>query len=385
MVLPQVEKLLSFQPAVALLGPRQVGKTTLARQIGDNQSAIYLDLEQPSDRAKIAEASLFFKANENRLVVLDEIHRVPELLPTLRGVIDEGRRSGKGTGRFILLGSASLDLIKGTSESLAGRISYVSLNPFNLVELGPEAREHERLWLRGGFPDSYLMADDAQSLIWRRDFSRTYFERDIPFLAPQLPTASLERLWMMLAHRQGSILNGADLARSIDVSHPTITRYIDLLCDLFLVRRLPPYFVNVGKRLTKSPKVYIRDSGLVHALLSIESINDLVGHPVLGFSWEGFVIETLLNLLQWPATAYYYRTTAGAEIDLVIEFQPGKLWAIEIKRSDSPKLEKGFITACGDLLPERRFVVHSGRDRYPLGNETEAIGLAELCQELASA
>lgn len=384
-VLPEVEKLLTFQPAVALLGPRQVGKTTLARQIADLKSAIYLDLEQPADRAKLKEASLFFKANEDRLMVLDEIHRVPELLPQLRGVIDEGRRAGKGSGRFILLGSASLDLIKGTSESLAGRISYLPLTPFQLIELGPDARQNERLWLRGGFPESYLLEEESHSLMWRRDFSRTYFERDIPFLAPKMPTASIERLWLMLAHRQGSILNGSDLARSLDVSHTSVSRYIDLLSDLFLVRRLPPFFANVGKRLTKSPKVYIRDSGLVHALLGIASVNDLLSHPVLGFSWEGFVIENLANLLKWPANAYYYRTTAGAEIDMVIEFQPGRLWAIEIKRSESPKLEKGFITACNDLKPERRFVVHSGTDRYPVGNDTEAIGLAELCSEVASA
>jgi len=379
----EIESALEFQPAVCLLGPRQVGKTTLARSIAESRPSIYLDLEQSSDLAKLQEPALLFKSHEDKLLILDEVHRAPGLFATLRGVIDEGRRSGRKNGRFILLGSASLSLIKGTSESLAGRISYIDLSPFHILEMGLEARAGEQLWLKGGFPESYLQTNLSYSLKWRRDFIRTYLERDVPLLTPLVSAVSLERLWTMLAHRQGSTLNSSDLARSIEASPPTVTRYVDLLCDLLLVRRLQPYSMNVGKRLTKSPRVYIRDSGLVHALLGIESLDDLLGHPILGFSWEGFVIESICSILPWNWHAFFYRTAAGAEVDLVLETSRGERWAIEVKRSEAPRLEKGFHNACQDLKPDRQFVVYSGRDRFHLTSEAQAIGLGEICQEIA--
>jgi predicted AAA+ superfamily ATPase len=236
--------------------------------------------------------------------------------------------------------------------------------------------------LRGGFPDSYLAADERDSLALRKDFIRTYLERDVPMFGPRIPATTMERLWTMLAHRQGTLLNATELARSLEVSTQSVTRYIDLLCDLLLIRRLPPYHANIGKRLVKSPKVYIRDSGLVHALLGIETLEQLAGHPVVGLSWEGFVLESLLSVLPWRTSAFFYRTRAGAEIDLVLEHSDGTLWAIEIKRSLSAKVGRGFHTAVEDLKPTRALVVHAGEDRYPVSAQLEAIGLRELMHEL---
>ena len=377
-----VEDALRRQAAVALIGPRQVGKTTLALEIASGRDALYLDLEDREGRNRLAEPRLFLEAMEDRLVILDEIHRLPDLFPTLRGVIDRGRRKGKGTGRFLILGSASVDLLRQSGETLAGRISYVDLGPFSTLEAGDTRDRRESLWLRGGFPNSFLAAGDEDSLAWRKDFIRTCLERDVPMFGPRVPAVALERLWTMLAHRQGALLNASELARSLDVSTQSAGRYIDLLADLLLVRRLPPYHVNVGKRLVKSPKVYIRDSGLVHALLGVSSLERLAAHPVAGPSWEGFVLETLLSVLPWPAAPFFYRTSAGAEIDLVIERGDGARWAIEIKRSLSPRVERGFHLACADLEPSRAFVVYAGDARYPLSESLEAIGIRELAAEL---
>ena len=377
-----VEDALRRQAAVALIGPRQVGKTTLALEIASGRDALYLDLEDREGRNRLAEPRLFLEAVEDRLVILDEIHRLPDLFPTLRGVIDRGRRKGKGTGRFLILGSASVDLLRQSGETLAGRISYVDLGPFSTLEAGDTRDRRESLWLRGGFPNSFLAASDEDSLAWRKDFIRTCLERDVPMFGPRVPAVALERLWTMLAHRQGALLNASELARSLDVSTQSAGRYIDLLADLLLVRRLPPYHVNVGKRLVKSPKVYIRDSGLVHALLGVSSLERLAAHPVAGPSWEGFVLETLLSILPWPAAPFFYRTSAGAEIDLVIERGDGARWAIEIKRSLSPRVERGFHLACADLEPSRAFVVYAGDARYPLSESLEAIGIRELAAEL---
>lgn len=377
-----VEDALRRQAAVALIGPRQVGKTTLALEIASGRDALYLDLEDRDGRNRLAEPSLFLEAMEDRLVILDEIHRLPDLFPTLRGVIDRGRRKGKGTGRFLILGSASVDLLRQSGETLAGRISYVDLAPFSTLEAGDTRDRRESLWLRGGFPNSFLAASDEDSLAWRKDFIRTCLERDVPMFGPRVPAVALERLWTMLAHRQGALLNASELARSLDVSTQSAGRYVDLLADLLLVRRLPPYHVNVGKRLVKSPKVYVRDSGLVHALLGISSLERLAAHPVAGPSWEGFVLETLLSVLPWPAAPFFYRTSAGAEIDLVIERGDGARWAIEIKRSLSPRVERGFHLACADIEPSHAFVVYAGDARYPLSESLEAIGISELAAEL---
>lgn len=379
-----VQSALNRQAAVALIGPRQVGKTTLARMIGEQRNALYLDLEDREDRTKLASPRLYLERFEDRLVILDEIHRMPELFQTLRGIIDEGRRKGKGVGRFLVLGSASIDLLRQSGESLAGRIAYVNLTPLTALEIDVQRPAVERLWLRGGFPDHYLAADDAESLALRKDFIRTYLERDVPQFGPRIPAEILERLWTMLAHHQGGLLNASELGRSLAISTQTVTRYIDLLVDLLLVRRLPPYHANVGKRLVKAPKVYVRDSGLLHALLNIETLDRLAGHPVIGASWEGFVLENLLAVLPWRTQPLFYRTAVGAEIDLVLERPDGERWAIEIKRGLAAKLERGFHHAREDLSPTKSFVVYSGEERYPVAEGVEAIGVREMASVLAS-
>lgn len=382
--LPLVKHALDRQAAVALIGPRQVGKTTLALTIAGETGALYLDLEAQEDRAKLGEAALFLRSFEDRLVILDEIHRAPELFQTLRGLIDEGRRRGRRNGRFLILGSVALDLLRQSGESLAGRIAYVDMGPFDLLEVGEDDVARTALWLRGGFPDSFLARSDADSLGLRKDFIRTYLERDVPQFGPRIPAETLGRLWTMLAHNQGTLLNASRLAAALSVSAPTVTRYIDLLVDLLLVRRLPPFHASTGKRLVRSPKVYVRDSGLVHALLGIEDFNELSGHPVVGASWEGFVIENLLAAAPDRTAASFYRTSAGAEIDLVLDLPKKARWAVEIKRSLAPRPEKGFYLACDDIKPARRFVVYPGEGRFPAGNDVDVIGLLELMRILAT-
>ena len=377
-----IENAIRRQAAVGLIGPRQVGKTTLALEIARSRDALYLDLEDRDDRSRLAEPALFLDNVEDRLVILDEIHRMPELFQTLRGVIDRGRRRGKGRGRFLILGSAAIDLLRQSGETLAGRIAYIDLAPLSPLEVDDTRASRERLWLRGGFPDSFLAASDEDSLALRRDFIRTYLERDVAMFGPRVPAATLDRLWTMLAHRQGTTLNASVLARALEASAQSVTRYVDLLVDLLLVRRLPPLLANVGKRLVKAPKVYVRDSGLVHALLGIGSLEQLAGHPVVGESWEGYVVETLVSALPPRARPYFYRTAAGAEIDLVVEHADGARWAVEIKRSLSARVSRGFHLSCEDLEPARAFVVHAGDDRYPLSERVEAVGVRELAGEL---
>jgi len=383
-VIQRVEQSLSHQAAVALLGPRQVGKTTLAMHVGNRRDALYVDLEDERDRARLRNPHLLLEANRHRLVILDEIHRAPEIFPALRGIIDKGRREGFRTGRFLILGSASLDLLRQSGKTLAGHIAYINMTRFTAAEIAQDRTGEDRLWLRGGFPDSFLANSDASSYEWRRNFIRTYLEREISLFGYRIPSETLERLWTMLAHRHGGILNASDLARSLSISTHSVGRYVDLLADLLLVRRLPPYHVNVGKRLVKSPKVYVRDSGLVHALLEIGTIEQLAGNPILGMSWEGFVIENLIAVLPWRSYAFFYRTQVGAEIDLVIEHGDGSLWAIEIKRSLAAGVERGFHVAREDVKPARAFVVYSGDERFSLGPGVEAIGLVELASELAA-
>ena len=371
---------IDHSPAVGLLGPRQVGKTTLALEMGATRPSLYLDLESPTDRAKLADAGRYLAEHEDKLVILDEVHRAPEIFQILRGLIDQGRRRGKVGGRFLLLGSASVELLKQSGESLAGRISYLELTPFDATEVDGERMD--RLWIRGGFPASFLAANDRISLDWREDFIRTYLERDVPQFGSRIPAETLRRFWTMLAHHQAGMHNAATLAQGLGVDGKTVARYLDLLVDLLLVRRLSPWHRNVGKRLVKSPKVFVRDSGLVHALLGLGNKEQLLGHPVVGPSWESFVLETLLVLAPRGTEANFYRTAAGAEIDLVLTLPGGKLWAVEIKRSSAPKLERGFHLACADLKLARRFVVYPGDDRFPLDAETEVLGLAELGKRL---
>jgi predicted AAA+ superfamily ATPase len=375
---------LQASPAVVLLGPRQVGKTTLALQVANNwpTGSTYLDLERPADRLRLDDADAFLRIQGNKLVILDEIHRMPGLFEILRGIIDERRRDGQRFGHFLLLGSASLDLMQQSSETLAGRVAYVDLGPIQALEWA--STELDTLWLRGGFPDSLLAANDAASLRWREDFVRSYLQRDVPMFAPRLPAETVGRLWTMLAHQQGALLQQSRLASGLGVSSPTLDRYIDLLVDLQLVRRLRPWSGNTGKRLVKAPKVYLRDSGLVHALLGLENLNDLAGHPVCGMSYEGFCIDNLLAATKDSVTPYTYRTHAGAEIDLMLE-RGGKPWmAIEIKRSTAPSLSKGFDVACNDLGISQRFVVYPGTERFPMRHGAQAIGLVELMQRLQS-
>ena len=375
---------LARQPAVALIGPRQVGKTTLALELSAQTPSLYLDLEAREDRFKLSEPALFLKQFEDRLVILDEIHRVPELFSALRGLIDQGRRKGLRTGRFLLLGSASMDLLRQSGESLAGRIAHVDLGPLDVLELQSPNRDLTPLWVRGGFPDSFLAADDGDSLSWRKDFVRSYLERELPLLGPRIPAETLERLWIMLAHNQGGLLNASRLAAALMVSAQTVARYIDLLADLLLVRRLPPFHPNVGKRLVKSPKVYVRDSGIIHALLGIADFNALSGHPVVGLSWEGFVIENLLAAAPPLTIASFYRTSAGAEVDLVLEIPGHGLWAVDIKRGLSARPEKGFHNACLDLRPARSFAINAGAGRYWISQDVEAAGLTDIAAELAA-
>jgi len=375
-----VDRLALF-PAVALLGPRQVGKTTLAEDIASDRPSVYLDLESPSDRGKLADPARYLEEHEDKLVVLDEVHRVPELFQTLRGLIDKGRRRGHKTGRFLLLGSASMDLLRQSGESLAGRIAYVDLPPVGVLEVAEEDRE--KLWVRGGFPDSFLAIDDEHSMMWRDYFIKTYLERDIPDLGPRIPAETLHRFWTMLAHSQGSVINAAQLARSLAVDGKTIARYLDLMVDLLLVRRLRPYHTNTKKRLVKSPKVYVRDSGVTHALLGIPDREALFGHPVVGTSWEGFVIENLIAVAPERTLASFYRTSAGAEIDLVLEF-PGltEKWAIEIKSGRLARPGKGFYNAVEDIQPDKAFVVYAGNERYPVSEGVEAISVIQMAQTL---
>ena len=380
-----VRQRLSEVPAVVLLGPRQSGKTTLALEIGRRLDSVYLDMESERSRAKLSDPESYLGERLDRLVVIDEIHRIPGLFPILRGLIDRARREGRNHGLYLLLGSASLDLLAQAGESLAGRVSYLELAPFDILETGEAPADRARLWLRGGFPDSYLAADDARSFRWRRDFIRSCLERDVPQFGRRVPAETLRRLWTMLAHHHGGLLNLAQLARSLGLDVRTIGGYVDLLVDLLLLRRLPSWHANVGKRLVRSPKVYIRDSGIVHALLGIEDGDALLSHPVVGPSWEGFAIENLLAVAPEGSEGYHFRTSGGAEIDLLLRLPGDRLWAVEIKRSLAPRPERGFHSACEDLKPERRLVVYPGEETYPAGNGIEVMPVHALVRLLAGA
>lgn len=381
-----MQRLVETAPAVVLLGPRQVGKTTLARGIARDwpTGSIYLDMERPADRRRLDDADTYLRTQTGKLVVIDEIHRMPGLFEILRGIIDDYRAVGKRYGHFLLLGSAALDLMQQSAESLAGRVAYIEMGPISMAEAVSETEN--TLWTRGGFPESLLASSDANSLNWRIDFIRSYLERDVPMFAPRMPAETIKRLWTMLAHQQGSMLNQARLAASLGISAPTVIRYIDLLVDLQLVRRLQPWSGNLSKRLVKSPKVYVRDSGIVHALLGLRQWDDVLGHPVAGSSYEGFVIENLIQAAtqntQVPRLATYYRTQDGAEIDLVFERAGQPEMAIEIKRSSAPSVERGFHIACEDLEVKQRYVVYPGTDTFPLRAGVQAMGLNDLVIKL---
>ena len=379
----RIKEALTKNASIALMGPRQIGKTTIALDVVDATPALYLDLESRLDLEKVRDIRAVYEANKDRLIVLDEVQRIPELFTELRGIIDQERRRGNRSGLFLFLGSASIDLLQQSSESLAGRISYLELYPVDVLEYASEDfQQVNTLWLRGGFPESLLAASDRDSLEWRQDFIRTYLERDIPQLGPRIPATTLERFWTMLAHNQGSVLNAAHLARNLDVSGVTISRYLDLMVDLLLVRRLQPWASNAGKRLVRSPKIYVRDSGITHALMGIETYNNLLAHPVVGGSREGFVIENIMSVAPARMQPYFYRSAGGAEVDLVLEFADGKKWAIEIKRNSAPHLSKGFHIACEDIQPDRKFVIYSGKDTFPMGDGIVATSLVNIMREV---
>lgn len=377
-------RLTSVVPAVVLLGPRQVGKTTLARKVAADwpSGAIYLDMERPADRLRLDDADAYLRAQQGKLVVIDEIQRAPGLFEILRGIIDEQRAAGQKFGHFLLLGSAALDLMRQSSETLAGRVSYLEIGAINTLEASASAISDTTLWVRGGFPESLLASDERTSLTWRQDFIRSYLERDVPMFAPRMPVETLGRFWTMLAHQQGGLLNQAKLAAGLGVSAPTVTRYADLMVDLQLARRLAPWSSNAGKRLIKTPKVYLRDSGITHALLGLSSWNDVVGHPVAGPSYEGHVIENLLQCAGPSRRPYFYRTHDGAEIDLLLERGGMPEMAIEIKRSSAPSLERGFALACDDLQITQRYVVYPGTETYPVRHGAQAISLQAMALQL---
>jgi predicted AAA+ superfamily ATPase len=368
--------LLGAFPAVVLLGPRQAGKTTLAFAEKDiRPNAIYLDLELPSAQRQLDDPEAYFLAHQNQLVILDEVQRFPDLFAVLRGVIDLRRRNGEAAGQFLLLGSASGVLLQQTSESLAGRVAQLELTPFQARELFPSqalASDMNSLWVRGGFPLSWMAETDANSLLWRDAFITTYLEKDIPALGPRIPSTTLRRLWTMLAHNQGELLDQSKLAGALAISGQTVGRYIDLLCDLMLVRRLPAWSGNTGKRLVRAPKVYVRDSGVVHALLGLQNLDAVLSHPVAGSSWEGFVIEQLLAAAP-QAQASFYRTSHGAEVDLVLEFRGGETWVIEIKRSSAPTVSKGFYIAAADVNATRKLVVAAVDQPFPMRDGIEVM------------
>ena len=378
-LLNHLRKYLTIFPAVAILGPRQCGKSTLVKSLSQHFDGIlYLDMQKESDLNKLLEPELFFETNSDKIICLDEIQLVPKLFSVLRSVIDSNRINGK----FILLGSASQELIQQTSESLAGRIGMLHLSPFLITELNHlEDFNLQKFWFRGGFPNSYLAENDENCTIWLDNYIRTYVERDIPQLGFQIPALQLRRLLTMCAHNQGQQLNLSKLGESLGLTHPTIKRYIDLLEQTFIVRTIPPFEINIKKRLVKSPKVFVRDSGVLHQLLAISNFNSLLGHPIFGSSWEGIVLENIIvNMPSWDY--FFYRTATGDEIDLVLK-KGNQVIAIECKASDAPKVSKGFYRSLEVIKPNKTYIIAPTNDTYQLQENITVIGLANfLKQEL---
>lgn len=373
-------------PAVALLGPRQVGKTTLAQSMMTSFKSLYLDLESPADLVKLNDPLLFLSQYSDQLIIVDEIQLQPELFKVLRGMIDNNRQKGKKGLQFLLLGSASIDLLRQSSESLAGRISYLDMAGLNALEVPfQQVADQQKLWLRGGFPESYLTSSDIESMEWLEMLIRTYLERDIPQFGFRIPAIRLRRLWTMLAHLQGETVNYSKLAGNFEVDSKTISHYCDLLTDLLLLRRLNPWHENTKKRLIKSPRYYIRDTGILHRLLGIGSYQDLVSHPVLGKSWEGLVIENILSLLPSTTQAYYYRTSSGAEIDLILKISSQETWAIEIKYGTAPKIKTSFHESAREIQASKKFVIYSGADEFPLAKDTTVLSLFNFMIQLKEA
>lgn len=381
---PVLLRRLATTPVVVLLGSRQVGKTTLARGLLMGQPTHYLDLERPSDIAKLGDPELYLGKFTDHLVILDEIQRLPELFPVLRSLVDERRRGGRKSGLFLLLGSASPDLLRQSSETLAGRISYLELHPFNLTELPAGPATLEIHWFRGGYPESFLAADDAASSQWCDDFITSHVERHLPQLRITATPLVLRRLCSMLAYQQGATLNLSRLGASLGIDAKTVRHYLHLLEALYLVRSLPAWSRNAGKRLVKAPKVYWRDTGLLHALAGLHGIEQVLGHPLCGHSWEGYCLEQILSLLPTATVCSHYRTQAGAEVDLVLEFPSGEIHAIEIKRTLSPKLTPAFLESMRTLGATRGTFLMPLGESYPLSESVNAMSLPAFLSTLSS-
>lgn len=361
-------------PVVSILGPRQSGKTTLARWLVKGKHVTFFDLERPADLARLSSPMSALEPLRG-LVVIDEVQRMPRLFEVLRVLADRPRRPA----RFLLLGSADPRLVRGVSESLAGRVHHVDLGGFDLAEVTP--KHFRKLWVRGGLPRSFLATSDAASLAWRKDYVRDLLQRDLAELGITIPSTTLARFWKMAAHFHGGIWNAADFARSLGASENTARRYLDLLSGAWAIRQLQPWFENIGKRQVRSPKVYVQDSGLLHALLDLETHEDLMGHPKAGASWEGFVIDQVLSLLR-ASDAYFWRTHQGAELDLLLS-RRGKRYGFEMKLSDAPTPTKSMTIALQDLKLERLFVVYPGAESYPLGEHVEVVSIGSLPERLA--
>lgn len=368
-------KLLRDFPIVAITGARQVGKTTLAKQIATEaeDKTLYLDLESPRDEGKLADPELFFERFEDHLIIIDEIQRRPDLFPILRSVVDRARKPG----RFLLLGSASPVLIRESSESLAGRITYEELPPFTWQEVSGTF-DLNRLWIRGGFPEAFLAKKRTYSQRWLQDYIRTLIERDLPMLGLNTDVRKLMNFLTMLAHQNGQLLNQENLARSVGVTSPTISKYLEYLEYAYIIRRLHPWHTNVKKRLVKSPKVFIRDTGVLHALLRIDSEDSLRAHPAAGGSWEGFVIQQIMATAPDEYSFHFYRTHQGAEADLIVVKDAQPAMCIEIKLNRAPKPSKGFLNVIYDNQTTKNAIVTPGNDRYPVHKHIDVIGINEF-------
>jgi uncharacterized protein len=380
---------LQNMPAVALLGPRQVGKTTLALQIAETslqKKASYLDLELDTDLSKLNDTEAYLRRFENQLLIIDEVQRKPDLFRVLRGLIDIRKRAGEQSAHFLLLGSASRELLQQSSETLAGRIRYLELSPFSAIEIyntDPLSFNIDKLWFRGGFPNSYLAVNDDESWQWRNDFISSYVERDIPLMGPQIPATRMKRFWTMLAHYQGQQVSLTAIGKALEVSHTTVKSYLDTLTDFYMVRQVQPWAGNTKKRLVKTPKIYLRDTGLLHKLLNISDFESLLGNPIIGASWEGFVAENIIGQLSNKWQYSYYRSIIQTEIDLVLEGPRNQVWAVEIKRSAAPTVSKSFHNACEEIAATRKLIVYPGNENFPLGHDTEAMGLINLLKLLS--
>ncbi len=378
----RLQRNIARNPAVVLLGARQVGKTTLAQHISESMNSIYLDLEAQEDLLKLSDPTSFLKSHSDKLIILDEIQRAPDLFMVLRGLIDKNRQQGRNAAQFLLLGSASMDLLRQSSESLAGRISYIEMTGLNVLEIGKEKQNIQSVWLRGGFPISYLAQDDDMAMEWLENLIRTYLERDVPQMGFNVSASKLRRLWTMLAHLQGETVNVSKLAANLEVGRSAINHYIDILTNLLLVRRIEPWHANIKKRLVRSPRYYVRDSGILHRLLGIGNYDALLSNPILGKSWEGFVVENIHSVLPPLAETYFYRTSAGAEIDLVIKMPNAEVWAVEIKHGVAPKLGKHYSQTCNDVGATHKYIVYGGDDVFTVGDSITVISLPKIMEKL---